>query len=48
MVQERVRRRLELRRSSASCPHVNRHREHKKGRGKGGRAGGKRMAISDY
>lgn len=48
MANERIRRRLELRRSSAACPHVNRHRERKKGRGKGGRAGGKRRAINGY
>lgn len=42
---EVLRRRLELRRSNAARPHRNRHRDARKGVGKGGRSGGRRASI---
>ncbi|KQU35676.1 MULTISPECIES: hypothetical protein [Rhodococcus] len=42
---EVLRRRLELRQSNAARPHRNRHRDARKGVGKGGRSGGRRASI---
>ncbi|QIG58174.1 hypothetical protein SEA_SKOG_22 [Gordonia phage Skog] len=39
---DRLQARLELRRSNAAQPHVNRHRQARKGQGKGGRNSWKR------
>ena len=43
----RLRARLELRRSNAARPHVNRKRRQDRGGGKGGRGTARRAAISE-
>lgn len=44
---DRLRARLELRRSNAARPHVNRKRRQARGGGKGGRGTARRVAINE-
>lgn len=44
---DRLRARLELRRSNAARPHVNRKRRQARGSGKGGRGTARRVAINE-
>lgn len=46
-VNERVRYRLEYRRSNSCVPHVNRKRRVQRGSGKGGRGAAQRSAIRE-